>query len=312
MDRIASLPGVESASTATVFYGGSLVAEASDAAASEPGSGVTVALNSVTSDYFATTRIRLLTGRPFAPGDREGAPPVAIVSESVAKRLWPGEDPIGKRVLVTESALEVVGVVADNRGRTLVGEDYPLVYLPLAQAYGPFLSIHVRSLDPSVPKGVAGILADLDPDLPVWTVSLSRLVADSLWAERTAAALLSLFGSVALALCGVGLFAMVAFNASQRTRELAIRSALGASRRALAATVGREAAFLVGAGIAIGSGVLIALGRFAKSFLHEVSPTDPASLAATALLLSMVSAAACLAPLRRAATVDPAVALRSE
>jgi ABC-type antimicrobial peptide transport system permease subunit len=159
---------------------------------------------------------------------------------------------------------------------------------------------------------VVGILAGLDPDLPVWTVPLSRLVADSMWAERAAAALLSLFGSVALALCGVGLFAMVAFNASQRTRELAIRSALGASRRALATTVGREAALLVGVGITIGSGVLIALGRSAKSFVHEVSPTDPASLAGTAILLSMVGAAACLAPLRRATRVDAAVALRSE
>jgi predicted permease len=274
----------------------------------------------VAPGYFSALGIRLLEGRAFSTADHEHAPAAAVVSQSMARRFWPGGSPLGETLRLGESRLEatVVGVVADTRQRDLttpLASSDPDVYLALQQSTSESLQIAVRSTlaAEAVAAAVRRELQAIDPTLPVFGVqSMEALLAQQTSAGRFASLLLGVFAAVALLLAAVGLYGVLAFVVSLRQREIGIRLALGATRRRVLAGVMRQGLRLVGVGLAIG--LLAAAGstRWISSLLFGVGAHDPAVFAGVPAVLLAVAALASWAPARRAAGVDPQQALRSE
>jgi putative ABC transport system permease protein len=264
--------------------------------------------------------IPVRAGRAFDGRDTASSPSVAIVSESLSRRAWPGASPLGRPIVVDERPATVVGVVGDVR---LVGLDAgapDTVYVPFAQAlFGLFpewsMDVVVRSSrDPaSLAGAVRREVALADPALPVFALrTLDELVASS-WARRRAAiALLGAFAAMALLLAAVGVYGVVSQSARQRTREIGVRLALGARPRDISRLVLGEAIALVGAGCAFGLALGWAAGRLLSTLLFGVRPGDPATLAGAAAVLTLVAIAAALLPALRASRVQPLVALRDE
>ena len=278
-------------------------------------------MNVVGPDFFRTMGIKLVRGRPFTWDDREGAPGVAVVNEALAARLWPGEDPVGKRVWYwnprgADLPLEVVGVVGNGRyNRGWRSADRPFMFLASGQMYHPTLSLVVRA------RGAVGpTLADvrrearaLDPRaLVVRFQSVRAALADAIALERMGAKLLSLFGLLALTLAAVGIYGVVSFAVTERTREMGVRMALGAARAEILRLMLARSLRPVVAGIAAGAVAALALGRFVASLLFGVAPGDPATFAAVAVALLAVALLASYVPARRATRVDPVAALRAE
>lgn len=273
--------------------------------------------NSVSPDYFTTMDIPIIRGRGFSAQDVGTAPPIAVINEAIAERLWPGQEALGKRFVRTWGGppLEVIGVARDAKYRNLFEERRLTFYQPLAQDYSAALTIHLR------PTGDATMLAGpleravhaLDPDLPVYRIQrLDERLAASLSQQRSAATLVGGFGALALLLAAIGLYGAVAYSASQRTREFGIRIALGAQRPDVLRQVMREGIVLAIIGLSVGLVGAAALTRLLRSQLFGVTPTDPLSFAVVSLLLLVVAVTASLVPARRATRVDPMVALRSE
>ena len=266
--------------------------------------------NVTSPGHFKTLGIGLVRGREFTERDDDTAPiGTAIVNEAMAQRYWPGEDPIGKRIRLrgkTRELYEIVGIARDVRQRSVWNDPEPYLYVPLYQRYfrAPILHVHVAAQPAAVLPAVERELAAVDAGLPVAGAKSLRAKLDELLAtERTAAALFGASGALALVL---------AYAVTRRTREIGTRMALGADRRAVQGLVLRQGMALAGLGIAAGSAAALALTRFVASYLHGVSPTDPVTFALVAAVLAGAAAAACLIPSRRAARIDPAVALRHE
>ena len=282
-------------------------------------------------DYFHTFDIPILRGRGFVDTDREGAPDVVVVSESVARQAWPGEDPIGKRIRVSPPAnpspatraspyfvqydwRTVVGVVPDTHFRTL-RDAAPMLYVPWRQFDGwqGAFAVRTRGGDASLPAEVRRVVHDVDPTLTVFGVRTIDDLLDTPLAEpRLSALLLSTFGLVALVLAAVGLYGVMATAVREQTREIGIRMALGATPAIVRGSVLRRATIVAGAGAIVGLTITLAATRFLRSLLFHVSPTDPVSLAGASCVLLAVACAAALLPARRATRIDPADALRSE
>jgi putative ABC transport system permease protein len=273
--------------------------------------------------YFQTMGITLLKGRDFNDADAEGAPPVAIVDESFARRFYPHEDPLGKRIKrggpqSTRPWKTIVGVVRSVRNQRLDATSLPQAYFPVLQEAGEMynLSFAVRSsgveplaLAPSVRAAVLAV----DRNQPVFDVKpLRQIVADSIALRRLALLLLGVFAIVAVLLAAVGIYGVMAYTVTQRTRELGVRMALGAPSREVLMLVLRQGLKLALVGVALGWVSALGLMRLLESLLFEVSATDPATFAALALLLLTVALVACWVPARRATKVDPMVVLRSE
>ena len=278
-------------------------------------------LNVVDEGYFDTVGIRIVRGRAFTRQDREGAVKVAVVNETLAARTWPGQDPIGKRVLVGGEGPEewrvVVGVAANIRYNTL-GEDPPIfTYLPVAQNYHDSLVVQVRARDagtiPAVRRELMDTIRGLDRTLPPPTI---RPAAEEmqvvLLPAKVGAGLLGVFGLLALLLAGVGIFGVASNNVAQHTREIGIRTALGARPQVVVRWVLGHTARNVGWGAAIGLMLACGLGQLMTSFLYGVSPADPVTFAIVPVILALAAALAGAVPARRAARVDPVVALRTE
>ncbi len=285
-------------------------------------------LRLVTPGYFQAMGIRLRRGRLLTPDDRAGATRVMVVNETLAREAWPGEDPIGKRVACCEGEpgdprwKTVVGVVADVRSRGLGEGLRPEFYLPLAQSptaawdwIGRTMTLALRS--PGDPAAVAAAIRDavwsVDRSLPVYDLgTMDELRVESIAATRFSTMLLTAFGALALLLAAVGVYGVISYGVSQRTQEIGIRVALGADdRRVLSLVVGHAAA-LTGAGLVLGLTGALALSSVIAGLLFQVSPTDPPTLAAGVVLLSLVALLAAVVPARRAARVDPAIALRAD
>ncbi len=272
----------------------------------------------VSPGYFRALAIPL-RGRDFDVGDREGAPRVTIVSEEAARRYWPGEDPIGKRVVVESFGREpatVIGVAGDVKSFRLDGPERPMVYMS-APAYAgwPRFSLVVRTqADPTAQvASIRAAVASIDPEVPLADVATAaELVDQSLGPRRFHMFLLGCFAAVALALACVGLFGVMGYLVSQRTREIGVRLALGARPRDIFALVVGHGLLLAGVGAAIGVTGALWLTRALESLLYGVTPTDPVALAGSVALLLTVSAVACYVPARRAMRVDPMEALRHE
>jgi putative ABC transport system permease protein len=280
-----------------------------------------VSYNSIDPAYFETMRIALLAGRTFRDSDDQSARQVAIVNQSMAKKFWPNRDPIGKRFSLKSDAgpfIEVVGLARDGQSMWHFSADpQPYFYLPFAQDFTPFLSLQVRTTvaPESLLLAVQDQIHQLAPDLPVFnagTMQQGIHGLGGLFMFRLAAALAGVMGMLGLTLATVGVYGVVSFGAAQRTREMGIRMALGASRRDVLIAVVRHGLRLTLAGIAVGVVGAFALSRLLQSLLVGVKPGDPGTFIAVSLILLAVALVASYLPARRATKVDPMVALRYE
>ncbi len=323
--RVAALPDVKSAawSRAVPLSGGGISTSVYvDGYAKAAGEDLQVGLDVVGPHYFKTLGIPVLRGRPFDQADREGSAQVAIVDEAMARKFWPGRDPVGQR-LSTGGAqgpfFEVVGVVPDGKVHRLDEEHQPYFYVPLDQYFQLVglsqMSLLVRTVgDPEAAIGpVRAEVRRLDDHLPVTEVSSLRdHVSHVLEAQRLGATLLGLFGLVAVALSLTGIYGVVAYYVGQRRRELALRMALGARRGEVRAMVLRSSLALVLPGLVAGLVGVLAVGRLIAGFLYGVTPSDPFILTAAAILLAAAGLVASFAPAWRASRLAPAFLLRSE
>jgi hypothetical protein len=276
----------------------------------------------VTPQFFATLGIPVARGRGFTGQDRQGAPPVAMINESAAGRIWGGENAVGRRFhLGTPGGplVEIVGIVRDARFRDLTTDlrgarTEPDVFFPFAQRTDRDIEIAVRTADGSVAPmaSLQQAVAEVDRGLPLYQVRpLEEPLRQQTSTARFASALLTVFSSGALFLAALGLYGLVAYVIGLSRREIALRLALGASGARVTGLIVRNAMVLVMAGILLGTGGAIGAGRALESQLFQTSRTEPASLASVALLLIAVTFAASLVPTRRAVGVEPHSALRS-
>ena len=278
----------------------------------------------VLGDYFQTLGVPLKRGRFFTDADRAGAPPVILVNETLARRFWPGEDPVGKRLTIGMPEmhlpwLTVAGVVGDVNQNEPDEELRPHIYEPYLQASGYSwirkMNLALRtSGDPlALAAAVRREVAELDPELPVTRLrTIQQILDSSLAPRRLSMWLLTVFALAALLLAALGVYGVMAYAVARRTREIGIRMALGAQWTDVLGMILGQGMKLVAAGVAIGLAASLALTRLMTTFLYDVKPTDPLTYAAVALLLISIALAANLAPARRAVSVDPAVALRHE
>jgi putative ABC transport system permease protein len=291
-----------------------------------PRGGSWVLKPAVSPGYFQTMGIPVVRGRAFTERDTEQAPGVAIVTDSLARLLWPGADPIGKRLKIgfgrpeEQPWLSVVGVVSEVKQTALAEATPQAVYVPLLQAPQPFLlrdlTFVVRTIAPD-PLGLAPLvrreIRQVDPNLPFDRVQTMReVLGDSVAEPRFRSALLGAFAATALALVAVGILGVLASAVTRRTREIGVRMALGAQKGGVLRLVVGQALRLTVAGLAIGLIGAVALTRLLSTFLFDVGPNDPATFVASALVLMGTALAASYLPARRAATVDPLAALRAE
>ncbi|HET9986017.1 MAG TPA: ABC transporter permease [Longimicrobiales bacterium] len=282
------------------------------------GSGPVVGVHWVTPNWAPVMRVRLERGRTFEAGDRLGGRKVVLVSETAARRFWPGRDPIGRPVGVGqggfwEDTAYVVGVVGDVRYNTLDSIPQADVYLPYAQSPRGRMMVLVRTAgDPLAVVGAARqALRELAPDVPVYDVrTMEGRVADAAARARFSAVLLAIFAALALALATLGIYGVISYGVAQRTREIGIRVALGARRRDVVAAVVRGAFGLAAAGAALGVLGALAATRVLRSLLYGVAPSDPVAFVAAVALLAATGVLASWVPARRAASVQPVEALR--
>jgi predicted permease len=320
MDRVPALPGVRSAALAYIpVFGESAVKNVWVQGGAGKGRG-TVSFNIVGPDFFATSGIPLLMGREFSPRDRAGAPLVAIVNEAFAREHFAGQNPLGQRFgdqgPNSAGKYAIIGVVKDARYTSLRFPPTPAIFQSLWQfsQYPPFvLQVQVRGDPQAMVGSVRRRIEGIDPGLVVYNVrTMTEQINGTLHLERTFATLCALFGALALALCCVGLYGVTSYFVTRRTKEIGIRTALGASRGEVVWLFLREALMLVGVGAIIGAPTALICMRLFRSLLFGLTPSDPGSLLIALLMLTGVAAVACLLPARRAARVDPMVVLRYE
>jgi putative ABC transport system permease protein len=321
IENVRAVPGVQSAALvrAVPFSGnGGLTGYAVEGKpAPDPAQLPQARFHLVTPDYFKTLRIPLLKGRDFTDRDDLQTPLVAVINETLARREWPAEDPVGKQFTTpnTRGPITVIGVVGDTKHYTATEAASPQLYVAHYQVPLIFASLVARVSGPpmNITNDVKKAIWAVDKDQPVWTVrSLESQVDATQGQPRFLALLLGIFAGVALLLAGVGIYGVTSYGVSQRTHEIGIRLALGASGdRVLREVVGRGARLTLVA-TAIGLIFAVMMARLASAMLFGVTPIDPAALAGAAVILGAVSLAACYIPARRAARVDPVVALAEE
>ncbi|HEU5218054.1 MAG TPA: ABC transporter permease [Gemmatimonadales bacterium] len=273
----------------------------------------------VTPDYFGTMQIPLLKGRAFSAADREGAPAVAIINETLAAKIWPGEDPIGKTLLfgsLRDGTPTLVVGLARNANYRSIGEDpLPMTYSPYAQQSSRDVHLLVR-MTPGAPDPALALRAavrGLDPALPIAQLApMEQVVGVAMLPNRIAMGLALLFGATGLLLAAVGLYGILAYMVSRRRREIGIRMALGAASADVRRLVVGNGLRLVLIGLTLGFAGAAGVSRLLRSFLFGVSPLDPLTYGGIALLFAGVAALACLVPVRRALQTEPLEVLRHE
>jgi len=265
--------------------------------------------------YLQTLRTPLLAGRDFTDRDKAETEPVAVVNQAFVNRYWPGQNAIGKHLLVGHGHYTVVGVAANGKYRRLTYEPAPLVLLPLMQRYESEVILHVRtSGDPlALTSAVERTIAGLNPDLPLFNISTMResMQMGSVF-ERIVVIFASSFGVMALILAVVGVYGVVAYTTRQRTHEIGIRMALGASRADVFREIVGQGLRLTLAGLVAGIAVSLLLTRFLRGMLFGVATSDWLTFSTVSVLLCLVASIACWIPARRAASIEPMQALRSE
>ena len=322
VERLRALPGVESAAAASqIPLAGNMDRygfHAEGKIHSNPEEDPSAERYCITPGFLETMRIPLLRGRDITAADNAKAPQVLLIGETTARRMWPGEDPIGKRVKlggVDQPWWTVVGVTGDIRHLGLDAAPEMQMYVPHRQWPFPdgLMTFVIRTAgDPAAMSSAAQqAIHSLDPTQPISRITpLENYIGLSVQGRRFALILIGAFAGIALALSMVGIYGVTAYSVGQRTREIGIRVALGAQRNELLGLLLRQGMVLVMCGVIAGVLASIALTRFLASLLFKVQPTDPLTFGGVALLLVAVSAAACFIPARRAMRVDPIVALR--
>ena len=319
--RLKSLPGVEGVALANDFpiWGVDMTSyptiEGRDSANADD--RFLTGRHTVNADYFKAMGIPLLKGRDFTSADREGAAAVTIINETAARRIWPDEDAIGKRFKFGGEKspwLEVIGVIADVKHNGLDGEPSLETYVTFPQLPVPYMNVAVRASDPtSLAAAVRREVQAIDKDQPIYDVStMGKILSESVAPRRLSMVLFSLFAAVALMLAAVGIYGVMSYSVTQRTREIGIRMALGANHTNVVQMIVRQGMTLTLVGIGIGLAAAFGLSRLMSSLLYGVSVTDPLTFVAISLLLAAVALLANYVPARRATKVDPMVALRYE
>ena len=315
--RAAALPGVESVAFGSIvafsdsFWISGATIEGYDQA---PGERMAFDFNAVGPGYFRTIGVPLVAGREFTPRDTAGAAPVVMVNEALARRYWPNGNAVGGHIN-RGPLLEVVGVVRNSRVTKVTDEAKPTIYLPLLQNYGSSMTLHVRSAgDPrAILARVRQEVQAIDPGLALHNLqTLEAQKNGSLYAERLSAMLLTLFGALAIALVAIGLYGMLSYAVAERTREIGIRLALGATRGNLLSMVIRRGLVLTIAGSIAGIAGALYTVRVLQGLLFNVSPTDPQVFLLVPIGLVSVALVACWIPARRATRLNPLAALRHE
>jgi macrolide transport system ATP-binding/permease protein len=317
LERVRDLPGVTQASlTAELPLGLRPLAHG----LMLEGEEIVIGMNKVAPGYFETMKIPVVKGRVFTERDDRRAPGVVVVNQAFARRYWPGQEALGQRIPngggdLRAPSLEVVGVVSDGKYETLGEEPRPFFYAPLWQAYHPSASLIVRTTGSpeSETAAVRSAVERLDANLPVYDVkTMTQHLEIKLLPARMAGTVLGVFGLLALSLAALGLYGVVSYSVSQRTREIGVRVALGARPRDVVKMVIGQGMRLTAIGLVIGVAAAWGLSRLLSGMLYGVSAADPVTFAGVTFLLAAVAFFACYLPARRAARVQPMVALRHE
>ena len=323
-ERIAGISGVASVATARMIplQGGSLGLGGIHVAGYQGAQGsdeLDADWNVVSPRYFETVGMRLVAGRDFSPADRVTSPMVAIVNETFAKTAWPGRSAIGQRFMQETSRtekrpVEVVGVAADAKYRYYSDAPKPFVFVPMAQQPLGEVTLFIKHASGrSLAKEIRAAVAQIEPSVPViLLLSFEDATAIGLIPQKLAAWTAGSVGTIGIFLAALGLYGLMAFLVTQRTREIAIRMALGASHSDMQSLVLKQAARLGAIGAGVGLVLSAAIGVLVRSLLVGVPPLDPIAFGGTALIFGAVLTAACWTPARRAASTDPATALRAE
>jgi len=320
LEKVNAIPGVQAAAAArvTVLSGSARTTSISSdgrPVARDGSNAFDARANVVSDQYLEAMGIRVTRGRDFLPSDRAGAPRVAMVSEKLAQRLYPGADPVGRPIVDGDDTMLIVGVVPDTVYRSgLEANPLPFVYAPLAQNYESGMALHIRTAgDPLDLIGpVRQAVRSVDPQLVVLRpAALREVFQRSIGDQRMMAMLVGLFGVIAVVLAAVGLYGVMAHMARQRATEIGIRMALGAEPASILRLMLRDGLRLVALGSIIGLAGALAGARYVQNQLFGVEATDPMIFGVVWATLMAVSAIACLVPARRAMRVDPVIALRS-
>jgi predicted permease len=317
--RVRELPGVEAVTLTQrmpLGFGGTSDFSAHiDGYTPAPNEEITLYCSRVGADYAKTMGIALVAGRDFTDRDTADRSDVGIVNETVVRRYFAGRNPIGGRVRIGQRTLEIVGVARDGKYANITEAPRPFVYLPVQQWYraDTVLTVKTAGSPTAIVPAVRDVLRSMDPNIPLFDI---RTIADhltiALFVQRMIASLLGALGLLALVLATVGLYGVIAGIVSQRTPEIGMRVALGASRRDIVALILRQGLGMIGLGVAVGLAGAFAATRLFKTLLLGVSTTDTVSFLGTTSLLVIVALLASYVPARRAASVDPLAALRYE
>lgn len=322
VERARAIPGVRSAALSTMLPldGGGLGLGGIEVAGREPPAGREGGWredwNVVTPGYFATMGIPLVRGRDFAESDRAGAGDVAILNEALAAALFPGQDPVGRTLTNDGRVVTVIGVARNAKYRSLGEPQRNFIYVPLAQRYMGRTNLLVKmtaGAAASVAAPVRRLVQDVDARLPILRQqTMEEQTATSLFPQRVALYVSGGLGTVALLLALLGIYGVTAFSVSQRTREIGVRVALGAQRSHVLGLVLRQGVVLAAVGVLVGSLAAFGATRLIANLLYGVPPTDIVAFGGAAIALGLAAVAASWIPARRAAGVDPIIALRSE
>jgi len=324
VERVAALPGVKAAAVTSLLpFSGSNSASSFQIIGRPPlprGHTLDTNRRTVSANYFQTLGVRLTRGRDFDRRDTAQAPGVVIINEAMARKFWPGEDPIGQRLTFNSSTeYEIIGLVSDVKHTRLQQENEPEAYTHYQQLPARRMDLAARGdalagHDPaSLIAGIRHAVREVDPEQPVYNIrTMEQRLSHSIAPQRFIALLLSLFAAVALILAAVGIYGVMSYAVAQRTHELGVRMALGAPPRDVLKLVVGQGMKLALAGVGIGLAAAFGLTRLMKGLLFGVSALDPLTFIAVALLLAGVALIACYLPARRAMRVDPLTALRRE
>ncbi|HEX4638796.1 MAG TPA: ABC transporter permease [Chthoniobacterales bacterium] len=317
LDRVRTLPGIESAALSRLTpFAYSVFTSAPievDGYQPPPNEQPTVDSVEVSEDYFTTIGIPIVSGREFLRTDDENAPTVAIINETMAAKYWPGKNPIGQRLKVKDKWLQIVGIAKNSNYRTKTEMPTPFFYVPVRQNFRVqnVLIVRTRETPAALMNTFTREVHALDTNLaPFFVYPMQQQVDEISYSQRLAAALVALFGGMALFLAAIGLYAVMSYSVSQETRELGLRMALGAGVKDLVRLVLTRGLRLTIAGIVIGAGVALLLTRLMGNLLYKVSPRDPTAFGLAVVILMIVALIACLLPARRATRIDPVRALR--
>jgi predicted permease len=324
LQRLRGLPGVQSTSLARFIPLGPAGDDAvvrSDEVETQPGvAGRRVSYNLIGPDYFDTLRISLVRGRPLDERDRDGAPGAVIINETMAKRYWPDSEEIGKRLFINDQPFTVVGVVGNTKYRSMSEQPLPFLFVSCFQRNAAKLAagdmkLYVRTLgDPhALVAPLRTEIRTLDANQPVFDIQLlTEGMRFALIPTRLVGSLLGIAGLLGLVLSAVGIYSMVTYSVSQRTREVGVRVAMGATRRDILLLMLSRGVKLTATGVVIGLVLASLLARLMRGLLYGVTAADPFAFTVMPAFLIVVAMLACFLPARRAATMDPIVALRYE